>query len=238
MITRRASVTALAAVAVAGLASGCLSSQLGRRQQRWKEPPAGPGKGTVEVMYGFGADTGAALQEGPQHVRARRTGSRSSSPRPGRGTPRSAPGSPVATRRTWASSRSPASCATSPSRRRSSPATTPTSRRDSADMVTGLRRRRHVRRRQGLRPARPRSASRASSGTTSRTSEAAGDQLPTTLDEHAHADRPAQGAGQDTVVHRGRVRQRHRLADHRLDRGPRPAPGRPGRTTTSGSPGR
>ena len=35
-------------------------------------------------------------------------------------------------------------------------------------------------------------------------------------------------AGQDTVVHRGGVRRRHRLADHRLDRGPCPATRRPG----------
>ena len=53
MITRRASVTALAAVAVAGLASGCLSSGTRAEQRRWGHR-SGPGKGTVEVMYGFG----------------------------------------------------------------------------------------------------------------------------------------------------------------------------------------
>ena len=56
MITRRASVTALVAVAVAGLASGCLSSNSGGGSSGGGTA-SGPGKGTVEVMYGFGGDT-------------------------------------------------------------------------------------------------------------------------------------------------------------------------------------
>src|SRR6478672_3822041 len=56
MITRRASVTALAAVAVAGLASGCLSSGTSGGSSG-EGTAAGAGKGTIEVMYGLGADT-------------------------------------------------------------------------------------------------------------------------------------------------------------------------------------
>ncbi len=56
MITRRASVTALAAVAVAGLASGCLSSGTSG-SSGGEGTAAGAGKGTIEVMYGLGADT-------------------------------------------------------------------------------------------------------------------------------------------------------------------------------------
>ena len=54
MITRRASVTALAALAVAGLASGCLSSTSAGGSSG-AGTASGPGKGSVEVMYGFGS---------------------------------------------------------------------------------------------------------------------------------------------------------------------------------------
>ena len=236
MITRRASVTALAAVAVAGLASGCLSSNSG--SSSGGGTAAGPGKGTVEVMYGFGADSEAGLQGGPQQVRASANGFTIKFTKAavvGHRDPRA--------RRRWqpagrrASSRSPASCATSPSRRRSWPGTTPTSRRDEQ---TWYRVRRAPARAPTARStaSRPRSASRASSGTTSRTSGDRRTQLPKTLDEMLTLTDQLKAAGQDAVVHRGRVRQRHRLADHRLDRGPCPASGRPGRTTTSGSPAR
>jgi alpha-glucoside transport system substrate-binding protein len=56
MITRRASVTALVAVAVAGLASGCLSSG-GGGSSSGEGTAAGPGKSTIEIMYGLGPDT-------------------------------------------------------------------------------------------------------------------------------------------------------------------------------------
>jgi len=56
MITRRASVTALVAVAVAGLASGCLSSG-GSSSSSGEGTASGPGKSTIEVMYGLGPDT-------------------------------------------------------------------------------------------------------------------------------------------------------------------------------------
>ena len=226
MITRRASVTALAAVAVAGLASGCLSSNSGGGSSGGGTA-SGPGKGDRRSHVRLRRRAGRPPSRRTSTSSRRRTGSRSSSPRPDRGTPRSARGSPVATRRTSASSRSPASCATSPSRRRSWPGTTPTSRRRAADMVNGLRGRRHVRRRQGLRPAGRRQRQEPP---LVRPAELA--ERPVTSSRRrstdAHAERPAQGAGQDAVVHRGGVRQRHRLADHRLDRGPRPSSGRPG----------
>src|SRR4051812_33388721 len=57
MITRRASVTALVAVAVAGLASGCLSSGGSSGSSDGGATASGPGKSTIEVMYGLGADT-------------------------------------------------------------------------------------------------------------------------------------------------------------------------------------
>jgi alpha-glucoside transport system substrate-binding protein len=56
MITRRASMTALVAVAVAGLASGCLSSG-GGGSSGAEGTAAGPGKSTIEIMYGLGPDT-------------------------------------------------------------------------------------------------------------------------------------------------------------------------------------
>jgi alpha-glucoside transport system substrate-binding protein len=62
MITRRASVTALAAVAVAGLASGCLSSNSGGGSSGGGTA-SGPGKGTIEVMYGFSGDQQTAFQK-------------------------------------------------------------------------------------------------------------------------------------------------------------------------------
>ena len=62
MITRRASMTTLVAVAVAGLASGCCLAT--REAEAAVEGTAsGPGKGTVEVMYGFGGTTGGAFQK-------------------------------------------------------------------------------------------------------------------------------------------------------------------------------
>src|SRR6478752_9332604 len=62
MITRRASVTALVAVAVAGLASGCLSSNSGGGSSGGGTA-SGPGKATVEVMYGFSNEQDKAFQK-------------------------------------------------------------------------------------------------------------------------------------------------------------------------------
>ena len=62
MITRRTSVTALVAVAVAGLASGCLSSN-GGSGTSGDATASGPGKATVEVMYGFGSPQEALFQK-------------------------------------------------------------------------------------------------------------------------------------------------------------------------------
>jgi alpha-glucoside transport system substrate-binding protein len=55
MIYRKAGLTALIGVAVAGLASGCLSSNSGSSTSAGTA--SGPGKSTVEVMYGLGPDT-------------------------------------------------------------------------------------------------------------------------------------------------------------------------------------
>ena len=63
MITRRASVTALVAVAVAGLASGCLSSGSSGGGSGGGGTASGPGKGTVEIMYGFGNEQEVAFQK-------------------------------------------------------------------------------------------------------------------------------------------------------------------------------
>jgi alpha-glucoside transport system substrate-binding protein len=63
MITRRASVTALVAVAVAGLASGCLSSNSGGGSSGGGGTASGPGKASVEVMYGFGNEQEGAFQK-------------------------------------------------------------------------------------------------------------------------------------------------------------------------------
>ncbi|MEP6796949.1 MAG: extracellular solute-binding protein, partial [Lapillicoccus sp.] len=52
MIKRRATGTALAAVAVAGLASGCLSSNT-TTSSGGGGTASGPGKSSIEVMYGF-----------------------------------------------------------------------------------------------------------------------------------------------------------------------------------------
>lgn len=57
MITRRASMTALVGVTVAGLASGCLSSGSSSSGGGGGSTASGAGKSTIEVMYGLGADT-------------------------------------------------------------------------------------------------------------------------------------------------------------------------------------
>ncbi|MCU1538015.1 MAG: hypothetical protein JWP82_2366 [Humibacillus sp.] len=56
MINRRSTVTALIGIGVAGLAAGCLSSNSGGGPSNGSAA-SGPGKSTVEVMYGLGADT-------------------------------------------------------------------------------------------------------------------------------------------------------------------------------------
>jgi alpha-glucoside transport system substrate-binding protein len=56
MINRRATVTALVGIGVAGLAAGCLSSNSGGSASNGSAA-SGPGKTTVEVMYGLGPDT-------------------------------------------------------------------------------------------------------------------------------------------------------------------------------------
>ncbi len=55
MINRKAGPTALIGIAVAGLAAGCLSSNSGSNTSA--ATGSGPGKTTVEVMYGLGPDT-------------------------------------------------------------------------------------------------------------------------------------------------------------------------------------
>ncbi len=61
MISRRATLTALVAVAVSGLASGCLSSNGG--PAGGGATASGPGKSSVEVMYGFGSPQEAMFQK-------------------------------------------------------------------------------------------------------------------------------------------------------------------------------
>ncbi|GAA2503590.1 ABC transporter substrate-binding protein [Terrabacter carboxydivorans] len=56
MINRRSTVTALVGIGVAGLAAGCLSSNSGGSTSNGSAA-AGPGKSTIEVMYGLGPDT-------------------------------------------------------------------------------------------------------------------------------------------------------------------------------------
>ena len=55
MMKRRASLTAIVGVSVAALASGCLSSNSGKSTSA--ETASGPGKTTIEIMYGLGPDT-------------------------------------------------------------------------------------------------------------------------------------------------------------------------------------
>lgn len=55
MLNRKAGLTALIGITVAGLASGCLSSNSGTSTNAGTA--GGPGKSTVEVMYGLGPDT-------------------------------------------------------------------------------------------------------------------------------------------------------------------------------------
>jgi alpha-glucoside transport system substrate-binding protein len=63
MITRRASVTALVGLAVAGLASGCLSSGGSSSSGGNATGTAsGPGKSSLEVMYGFSNEQEKAFQ--------------------------------------------------------------------------------------------------------------------------------------------------------------------------------
>ena len=55
MLNRKTGLTALIGIAVAGLASGCLSSNTGSGPSAGTA--SGPGKSTIEVMYGLGPDT-------------------------------------------------------------------------------------------------------------------------------------------------------------------------------------
>jgi alpha-glucoside transport system substrate-binding protein len=55
MLNRRAGLTALIGISVAGLAAGCLSSNSGGSTSAGTA--SGPGKSTIEVMYGLGPDT-------------------------------------------------------------------------------------------------------------------------------------------------------------------------------------
>ena len=55
MFNRKAGLTALIGIAVAGLAAGCLSSNSGTSTSAGTA--SGPGKTTIEVMYGLGPDT-------------------------------------------------------------------------------------------------------------------------------------------------------------------------------------
>jgi alpha-glucoside transport system substrate-binding protein len=55
MLNRRSGLTALTGIAVAGLAAGCLSSNTGTGTGAGTA--SGPGKSTIEVMYGLGPDT-------------------------------------------------------------------------------------------------------------------------------------------------------------------------------------
>lgn len=62
MIKRRATGTALAAVAVAGLASGCLSSNTTSNSGSGGTA-SGPGKSSIEVMYGFSNEQEVGFQK-------------------------------------------------------------------------------------------------------------------------------------------------------------------------------
>ena len=173
-------------------------------------------------MYGFGGDQSKAFS-GAGGLRARRPASRSSSPTPASSTRWSAAGSRATTCRTSRSSRSRASCWTSPSRA------------SSPDLEHPARHRRSSRRpsspacstpaprgRQGLRRPRCRSTSRAWSGTRSRRSRPSRLQGPDDQRRAARPHRPDQGRRHHAVVHRHRVR-------------PAPPAGRPptGSRTTS-----
>ncbi len=57
MISRRATITAITGLGVAGLASGCLSAGSTNNSNGDGSAATGPGKKTVEVMYGLGPDT-------------------------------------------------------------------------------------------------------------------------------------------------------------------------------------
>jgi alpha-glucoside transport system substrate-binding protein len=60
MLYRKAGLTALIGIAVAGLASGCLSSNSGAGPSAGTA--SGPGKSTIEVMYGLGPDSEPAFK--------------------------------------------------------------------------------------------------------------------------------------------------------------------------------
>jgi alpha-glucoside transport system substrate-binding protein len=57
MISRRATITAITGIGVAGLASGCLSAGSTNNSNSDGSAATGPGKTTVSVMYGLGPDT-------------------------------------------------------------------------------------------------------------------------------------------------------------------------------------
>jgi len=57
MINRRATLTAVAGLGVAGLASGCLSASPSQNANSNGAAASGAGKSTVSVMYGLGPDT-------------------------------------------------------------------------------------------------------------------------------------------------------------------------------------
>ena len=227
LLNRKTGITAAIGLAVAGLASGCLSSNSGT--STGAGTASGPGKSTVEVMYGLGPDTEPGFKADVQNVgQAERHHGQVHQGRP-RGTPRSAPASQGGNPPDVGLFPQPGlMCDLAKQKklvpfddadgrhrqgRRSSPASSrPGTCADGK--VYGLpergqRQERPVDRRAGVQGRRLTSRRRRSTSCSTLTRE---DQV----------------AGQDPVVHRRRVRRGHRLADHRLDRGPRPALRRPG----------
>lgn len=62
MISRRATITAIMGIGVAGLASGCLSAGSANNSNSDGSAATGPGKKTVSVMYGLGPDSEPAFK--------------------------------------------------------------------------------------------------------------------------------------------------------------------------------
>ncbi len=225
MINRRATLTAIAGFGVAGLASGCLSSSPSENANSDGSAASGAGKSTISVMYGLGPDSEPGFKADLakfaeangitiEFIKAASWDTEIRTKVQG-GNPPDVGLFPQ-----------PGLMCDLAKQRKLIPYDAATVALNKRDARPGRHRGRHLCRRPGLRPAH---RAERQERPVDRRAGVQGGRLhrPEDARRAAHPHREDQGRRQDPVVHRRRVRRCHRLADHRLDRGPRPALRRP-----------
>ena len=224
MINRRSTVTALVGIGVAGLAAGCLSSNSGGSTSNGSAA-SGPGKSTIEVMYGLGPDTEPGFKAdvsawaAQNNITVKFTKSASWDTeirtRVQGGNPPDVGLFPQ-----------PGLMCDLAKQKKLVPFDDATVKTDEATLVPGFVQAGTCA--DGKVYGLPNEVSvKSILWTDAPAFKAAGFHGPRHARRPAGADAEDQSRRQDPVVHRRRVRGGHRVADHRLDRGPRPAHRRP-----------